>query len=85
MFERLWKMRSRELGNAAGVLARARLVRPRTRVRSRARSEADDAIAPEAQKMAAGLHYAPLPGAVVSLVQARLPTLKASGKAIAAR
>ena len=42
-------------------------------------------ITPEAQKMAAELHYAPLPDPVVSLVQARLPTLKASGKAIAAR
>ena len=40
-------------------------------------------ITPEAQKMAAELHYAPLPDPVVSLVQARLPTLKASGKAIA--
>jgi phosphate transport system substrate-binding protein len=42
-------------------------------------------ITPEAQKMAAELHYAPLPSPVVSLVQARIPTLKASGKAIAAR
>ncbi|MFL5534021.1 MAG: phosphate ABC transporter substrate-binding protein PstS, partial [Gemmatimonadales bacterium] len=42
-------------------------------------------ITPEAQKMAAELHYAPLPDPVVSLVQARLPTLKASGKAIAVR
>jgi phosphate transport system substrate-binding protein len=42
-------------------------------------------ITPEAQKMAAQLHYAPLPAPVVSLVQARLPTLKAGGKAIAAR
>ncbi len=40
-------------------------------------------ITPEAQKMAAELHYAPLPAPVVSLVQARIPTLKASGKAIA--
>ena len=40
-------------------------------------------ITPEAQKMAAELHYAPLPAEVVSLVQARLPTLKAGGKAIA--
>src|SRR5215211_5524925 len=40
---------------------------------------------PEAQKMAAEFHYAPLPDPVVSLVQARLPTLKASGKAIAVR
>jgi phosphate transport system substrate-binding protein len=40
-------------------------------------------ITPEAQKMASDLHYAPLPGPVISLVQARLPTLKASGKAIA--
>jgi len=42
-------------------------------------------ITPEAQAMAAELHYAPLPGPVVSLVQARLPTLKAGGKVIAAR
>jgi phosphate transport system substrate-binding protein len=40
-------------------------------------------ITPEAQKMATDLHYAPLPAEVVSLVQARLPTLKAAGKAIA--
>jgi phosphate transport system substrate-binding protein len=42
-------------------------------------------ITPEAQNMAAELHYAPLPAPVVSLVQARLPTLKASGKIIAER
>jgi phosphate transport system substrate-binding protein len=42
-------------------------------------------ITPEAQKMAAALHYSPLPGPVVSLIEARLPTLKAGGKAIAAR
>jgi phosphate transport system substrate-binding protein len=42
-------------------------------------------ITPEAQAMAAELHYAPLPAPVVSLVQARLPTLKAGGKVIAAR
>jgi phosphate transport system substrate-binding protein len=42
-------------------------------------------ITPEAQAMAANLHYAPLPTPVVSLVQARLPTLKAGGKVIAAR
>ena len=42
-------------------------------------------ITPEAQAMAADLHYAPLPAPVVSLVQARLPTLKAGGKVIAAR
>jgi len=42
-------------------------------------------ITPEAQAMAADLHYAPLPSPVVSLVQARLPTLKAGGKVIAAR
>jgi phosphate transport system substrate-binding protein len=40
-------------------------------------------LSPEAQKMASELHYAPLPGPVVSLVEARLPTLKVSGKAIA--
>jgi phosphate transport system substrate-binding protein len=42
-------------------------------------------ITPEAQKQAAELHYAPLPAPVVSLVQERLPTLKAAGKIIAAR
>lgn len=42
-------------------------------------------ITPEAQAMAADLHYAPLPGPVVALVQARLPTLKAAGKSIAIR
>ena len=41
-------------------------------------------ISPEAQKMASDLNYAPLPAEVVSLVQARLPGLKAGGKAIAA-
>ncbi|HEX3234333.1 MAG TPA: phosphate ABC transporter substrate-binding protein PstS [Gemmatimonadales bacterium] len=40
-------------------------------------------ITPDAQKMAAELKYAPLPAEVVSLIQARLPTLKAAGKAIA--
>jgi phosphate transport system substrate-binding protein len=40
-------------------------------------------LTPEAQAMAAGLHYAPLPKEVVGLVQARLPTLKTGGKAIA--
>ncbi|HEY7479221.1 MAG TPA: phosphate ABC transporter substrate-binding protein PstS [Gemmatimonadales bacterium] len=40
-------------------------------------------LTPEAQAMAAGLHYAPLPKEVVGLVQTRLPTLKAAGKAIA--
>jgi phosphate transport system substrate-binding protein len=42
-------------------------------------------ITPEAQRMASDLHYSPLPAPVVSLIQARLPTLKAGGKAIAAR
>jgi len=42
-------------------------------------------ITPEAQKMGADLHYAPLPDPVIALIQARLPTLKAGGKAIAAR
>ena len=42
-------------------------------------------VTPEAQKMAAELHYAPLPQPVVALVEARIPTLKAGGKAIAAR
>ena len=40
-------------------------------------------ITPEAQKMATELHYAQLPAEVVSLIEARLPTLKAAGKAIA--
>jgi phosphate transport system substrate-binding protein len=40
-------------------------------------------ITPEAQGMASALHYAPLPGPVLALVQARLPTLKAAGKVIA--
>jgi phosphate transport system substrate-binding protein len=40
-------------------------------------------ITPEAQSMAAELHYAPLPKEVAALLQARLPTLKAGGKAIA--
>jgi phosphate transport system substrate-binding protein len=42
-------------------------------------------ISPEAQSMAAELKYAPLPKEVVTLIQARLPTLKAAGKTIAAR
>ena len=41
-------------------------------------------IGPEAQKMAADLKSAPLPPEVVRLVQARLGTLKAGGKALAA-
>ena len=40
-------------------------------------------IQPDAQKMAADLNYAPLPAEVVALIQTRLPTLKAGGKAIA--
>jgi phosphate transport system substrate-binding protein len=40
-------------------------------------------IGPEAQAMAADLHYAPLPKEIVTLVESRLPTLKAGGKAIA--
>ena len=36
-------------------------------------------------KLLMALHYAPLPAEVVFLVEARLPTLKAGGKAIAAR
>jgi phosphate transport system substrate-binding protein len=39
----------------------------------------------EAQQMASELKYAPLPKEVVTLVQARLPTLKAGGKTIASR
>jgi phosphate transport system substrate-binding protein len=40
-------------------------------------------ITPEAQSMAGELKYAPLPQEVVKLIEARLPTLKANGKAIA--
>jgi phosphate transport system substrate-binding protein len=40
-------------------------------------------ISPEAQKMAPELNYAALPQEVVALIQARLPTLKAGGKALA--
>ena len=40
-------------------------------------------ISPDAQKMATELNYAPLPAEVVSLIQARLPTLKAGGKSLA--
>ena len=42
-------------------------------------------ITPEAQKMAEALHYSSLPAPVSTLIEARLPTLKAGGKAIAAR
>ncbi|MBA2457532.1 MAG: phosphate ABC transporter substrate-binding protein PstS [Gemmatimonadales bacterium] len=42
-------------------------------------------ITPEAQAMAAKLEYAPLPKEVVSLIEARLPTLKAGGKTIASQ
>jgi phosphate transport system substrate-binding protein len=42
-------------------------------------------ITPEAQKMAEDLKYAPLPAAVVSLVQSRIGILKAGGRAIAER
>jgi phosphate transport system substrate-binding protein len=40
-------------------------------------------ITPEAQGMANELHYASLPPEVAKLIQTRLPTLKAGGKAIA--
>jgi phosphate transport system substrate-binding protein len=40
-------------------------------------------ITPDAQKMAEELKYAPLPPDVLKLVQARLGTLKAGGKALA--
>ncbi len=40
-------------------------------------------VSPDAQKMAAELNYAPLPAEVVALIQARLPTLKSGGKALA--
>jgi phosphate transport system substrate-binding protein len=40
-------------------------------------------ISPEAQQMASELKYAPLPAEVVALVQTRLKSLKAGGRAIA--
>jgi phosphate transport system substrate-binding protein len=40
-------------------------------------------ISPDAQQMATELKYAPLPKEVVTLIDARLPSLKANGKAIA--
>ena len=40
-------------------------------------------ISPEAQGMASELKYAPLPKEVVALIDDRLPSLKANGKAIA--
>jgi phosphate transport system substrate-binding protein len=40
-------------------------------------------ITPDAQKMAADLKYAALPAPVVKLIEARLPTLKSNGKAMA--
>src|SRR5215210_2900114 len=40
-------------------------------------------ITPEAQAMANQLHYASLPKEVVALIQTRLPTLKAAGRALA--
>ena len=42
-------------------------------------------ITSEAQSMASDLHYAPLPEPVVAVLEARLPTLKAGGRAIARR
>jgi phosphate transport system substrate-binding protein len=42
-------------------------------------------ITPEAQKMASELKYAELPAPVVKLIEARLPTLKSNGKALAAQ
>jgi phosphate transport system substrate-binding protein len=40
-------------------------------------------ISPDAQQMATELKYAPLPKEVVTLIDARLPSLKSNGKAIA--
>jgi phosphate transport system substrate-binding protein len=40
-------------------------------------------ITPDAQQMATDLKYAPLPKEVVSLIAARLPSLRANGKALA--
>jgi phosphate transport system substrate-binding protein len=40
-------------------------------------------ISPDAQQMANELKYAPLPKEVVALIDARLPSLKSNGKAIA--
>ncbi len=40
-------------------------------------------ISPEAQELASALDYAPLPSEVVHLIESRLPTLKAGGRALA--
>src|SRR5829696_6777736 len=40
-------------------------------------------ITPEAQTMANALHYAALPQEIVTLIQTRLPTLKAAGRTVA--
>ncbi len=62
------------------------LVRPDTPDAGKAKALRDFLawmITPDAQKMASELKYAPLPAEVVKLIEARLPTLKANGKAIA--
>jgi phosphate transport system substrate-binding protein len=64
------------------------LVRPDTPDAGKAKAIRDFLawmITPEAQKMASELKYAPLPQEVVKLIEARLPTLKSNGKAIAAQ
>ena len=40
-------------------------------------------VSPDAQGMASGLVYAPLPKEVVELVKERIKTLKAGGKTLA--
>jgi phosphate transport system substrate-binding protein len=42
-------------------------------------------ITPDAQQLASGLKYAPLSQEVVNLIAARLPSLKANGKALASQ
>jgi phosphate transport system substrate-binding protein len=62
------------------------LVRPDTPDAGKAKALRDFLawmITPDAQKMASELKYAPLPAEVVKLVEARLPSLKSNGKAIA--
>ena len=62
------------------------LVRPDTPDEAKARSLKtflEWMVTDEAQQMAAGLHYAPLPAPVVELVKQRITTLMAGGKPIA--
>jgi phosphate transport system substrate-binding protein len=62
------------------------LVHPDTKDAAKAKVMRDFLVwmtSADAQKMAADLQYAPLPNEVVGLIQQRLQTLKAAGKAIA--